>query len=346
MVMTPRRSCGQGWILAAAVLFLLGASLGFAVDIDGSIAPGEYSGELSLSGGDFVLRWSVEQDIAHFAVQARTAGWVSLGFDPVQAMDQADMVFGWVRDDGTAEALDAFSTGLFGPHPPDVELGGGHHVLAFAGSEQDGLTVFEFSRPLDSGDPWDKPLPLDRDIQVIWAYGDSDDYQAFHGHRGHATLRLGGSEQAASAAAGVPDSRLDVYRLLYPVHAILMGVAFVLLFFGMFLPRYFKGRRWWLKTHRRIGIAGGVIGVVGVSLAVYMISQSTRVHLRVVHSWIGLATILLLIYMPLLGHFMLKIRGNPGRSRRARAAHRWVGRVALIFMTATIVLGLFQAGIL
>jgi len=344
MSTTGNRSFGTGPALIAAVaMLLLGAALGFAVDIDGIIDQGEYPGELSLADGDFLLYWSVDRDTAYFGIQARASGWVSIGFDPVQAMDQADMIFGWVAEDGTAGALDTFSTGLFGPHPPDEELGGRDDILAFAGSEDDGLTVFEFSRLLDTGDPYDKPLSLEGEIDVIWAYSDSDDYRSFHGHRGHVILSLAAGEAAEIPAAG---SGLDLYRLLYPVHAILMGVSFVLLFVGMFLPRYFKGKKWWLKTHRRIGIAGGVIGVVGVGIAVYMISRSTRIHLRVVHSYLGLATILLMIYMPLLGHFMLRIRGNPARAKRARAVHRWVGRLTLALMAATIVLGLFQAGIL
>ena len=43
---------------------------------------------------------------------------------------------------------------------------------------------------------------------------------------------------------------------------------------------------------------------------------------------------------------MLKIRKAPARAKKARAVHRWIGRVTLLFMAATIVLGLLQAGIL
>jgi putative copper export protein len=114
----------------------------------------------------------------------------------------------------------------------------------------------------------------------------------------------------------------------------------------MFFPRYLKKKKWWLKTHRRIGISGTVFGVVGIAVAVYMITQTTGIHLRVPHTWIGLVTFILMIIMPLLGYFMLKIRKNPYRAKRTRAVHRWIGRITLLFMAATIVLGLFQAGIL
>ena len=178
-----------------------------------------------------------------------------------------------------------------------------------------------------------------------WATGTSDDYLDPHDRRGSVTLNLSGA--AAGAAAGEQGTgRRDLYGLLYPVHGVLMGVSFVLLFVGMFFPRYLKKKRWWLKIHRRIGISGTAIGAAGIALAVYMIFRTTGVHLRVLHSWIGLVTVVLMIFTPLLGHFMLKIRKVPRRAKRARAVHRWIGRVTLLLMAATIVLGLMQAGIL
>jgi len=249
------------------VLLILGsASSVSAVDIDGTIAEGEYANRLSLAAGDYLLYWEVDRDALHFAIQARTEGWVCLGIDPTQGMAEADM-----------------------------------------------------------------------------AYSGSDDYRDPHSRKGGATMRLsGGQSSVQSETVG----RRDLYALLYPVHAVLMATAFVLLFLGIFFPRYLKRKKWWLKMHRRIGIAGGTIGVAGVAMAVYMIFQTTRVHLQVLHSYVGLITIILIVFTPFLGHFMLKIRKAPGRAKRARAFHRWVGRVTLLFMAATIVLGLFQAGIL
>ena len=325
-------------------LLVLGSSAAVsAVDIDGTIAEGEYGNQLSLSTGDFLLYWELDKDTAHFGVQARAEGWVSLGIDPTQAMAEADMIFGWVEDGGKAGALDCYSTGLFGPHPPDEELGGGHHILSFAGSEQGGITTFEFSRALETGDAYDKALSQEEEHKIIWASGDSDNYLDPHNRRGSATISLTGRQASARRETG---GQRDLYALLYPVHGALMSTSFLLLLVGMFFPRYFKRKKWWLKIHRRIGIIGGVIGVVGVGMAVYMIAQTTQMHLRVLHSYIGGITIILLIFTPFLGHFMLKIRKVPSRAKQARAVHRWIGRVTLLFMAATIVLGLFQAGIL
>jgi hypothetical protein len=324
-------------------LLILGSSAAVsAVDIDGTITAGEYGNQLSFAAGDFLLYWELDRGTAHFGIQARTEGWVSLGIDPTQAMAEADMIFGWVEAGGSAGALDCYSTGLFGPHPPDEELGGRQDILSFAGSEQGGITTLEFTRPLDATDAYDKALPQDGEVKIIWASGDSDNYLDPHNRRGSATISLAGGQSAQAEGTAQP----DLYGWLYRIHGALMSTAFVLLFTGMFFPRYFKRRKWWLKTHRRIGITGGVIGVVGVGMAVYMIAQTTQMHLRVLHSYIGGITIILMIFTPFLGHFMLKIRKVPSRAKQARAVHRWIGRVTLLFMAATIVLGLFQAGIL
>ena len=330
------------------VLLLLGSAATIpAADIDGAITGGEYTGSLSQAGGEFLLYWEITADTAHFGIPARTPGWVCLGIEPTQVMAQADMIFGWVEADGTAGALDCYSTGLFGPHPPDEELGGQQHILSFAGTEQGGVTTFEFSRALETGDSYDKPLSGEGQYKIIWASSNSDDYLDPHNLRGSATISLGGGQAAAGQAAQSDGTgQIDLYALLYRVHGALMSTSFVLLFVGMFFPRYLKKKKWWLKTHRRIGISGAVIGAVGIGLATYMVSRTTGVHLRVPHSWVGLLTIILLIFTPFLGHFMLKIRKAPAKAKRARAVHRWIGRITLVFMAATIVLGLLQAGII
>jgi hypothetical protein len=346
MIPTGEKHFRAGWrrAAAAAVLSLGGVLSVSSADIDGDIADGEYTNRLSFDAGSYVLYWSLEQDTAFFGIQARTGGWVALGVDPREVMAEADMVFGSVDADGRVEALDCYSTGLFGPHPPDDELGGEQNILSFAGKQEGGFTTFEFSRPLTSGDPYDKPLSADKQIDIIWAYGNSDDVQQQHIRRGSGTLSSDAGAVQARAADPQPRGRL--HSLLVPVHALLMASSFVLLFAGMLFPRYFKRRRWWLKAHRRIGIAGSALGVAGVVVAGYMISRTTGVHLRVLHSVSGLATIVLMLISPFLGHFMLKIRKHPKRAKKVRAVHRWLGRATLLAMAVTIVLGLSQAGIL
>jgi hypothetical protein len=114
--------------------------------------------------------------------------------------------------------------------------------------------------------------------------------------------------------------------------------------FGMLVSRYMKKKRWWLKVHRPIGITGASLGVIGIVSAVIMVSVLSGIHLRVLHSYVGLFAILALIATPILGQSIFKVKKE--KKPTFRKSHRWFGRIALLLMLITIILGLFQAGIL
>lgn len=328
-----------------ALALIAGLALpAFAQMADGIIREGEYSNRLSLADGDFLLSWSFTGDTVHFGIQARTDGWVALGIEPEQAMGGADMTIGWADGSG-GQVLDTFATGPYGPHPRDVELGGSDDLLSAAAREADGFTTVEFSRKASASDRFDKPVDPTGPVSVIWAMGFSDDVGDPHAQRGQAVLEAGGGPGAAGAE-GLGSRGRDagsLYGLLLPIHGAAMSASFVLLAAGMLFPRFFKHRKWWLKIHRRVGVVGGILGVVGVGLATYTIARTTGVHLRLPHSWIGLVTVVLIVVTPVYGQLMLKIRKN---TKRLRAVHRWLGRVTLLCMAATIVLGLFVLGVL
>lgn len=315
---------------------LFSAKFLFGATTDGVIRDGEYPNQLILAGGSYTLYWKLEGDTAHFGIVAKTSGWVALGIDPEKSMQGADMIFGWVEAGSRVSVLDAFATGPFGPHPKDDELGGSQDVRVYGGREQDGVTVIEFERALRTKDKYDKPITPGSELKILWAYGKTDSINEIHDAKGSALLAAADLAQSTAAPT-------DFYTLLVPVHAVMRSTTFLLLFVGMFFPRYFKKKKWWLKTHRVIGIAGTVLALLGVGVAVFMIATTSKVHLRVVHAYFGLITILLMLYALILGSVMLKIRKN---AKLNRAIHRWVGRITLLGMLASIVLGLIQAGYL
>jgi hypothetical protein len=112
---------------------------------------------------------------------------------------------------------------------------------------------------------------------------------------------------------------------------------------GMFIARSRKKIRWWLKVHRPMGIAGAVTGVAGLVIASIMVASRSAVHLRVLHAWLGLITIIAIAATPIIGQAFLKLKKD---KKILRTTHRWMGRVSLALMLAVIILGLFQAGIL
>jgi len=103
-------------------------------------------------------------------------------------MKNADMVLGSVED-GEATVYDQFSTGDFGPHKADTELGGTDDILEFGGKEAGGYTIIEFKRALNTGDKYDHPLSKGAN-KIIWSYGSDDKSTIKHVNRGYGELDL------------------------------------------------------------------------------------------------------------------------------------------------------------
>ncbi len=96
---SPRILAG---LLATALLLLVALPIQAQspISIDGVIHEGEYSGSATYAGGSFVLHWRTMGDRLYLAMEAKTTGWVSVGLEPEGRMQGADMLFGWVHDDG------------------------------------------------------------------------------------------------------------------------------------------------------------------------------------------------------------------------------------------------------
>jgi hypothetical protein len=303
-------------------------------EIDGIIDKDEYPFKRVLDRGRYILFWHFGDKTVSFGISARTRGWVAVGFDPIFAMEDADMVFGWIDESGTAKVIDAHSVGRLGPHPPDEEQNGTFDVLEFAGSEKGGVTVIEFSRPLTAEDKNDKAIQPEGGNTIIWAYGKNDDFTNIHKKRGTATL------QARPSGA----LRKGLSTLL-AAHLTTMSLSFVLMAFGILIPRYMKKNRWWLKAHKAIGLVGACIGVAGVGTAIYMVSAGSGEHFRVLHSYFGLVTIIAIVVSPSVGYAFLKLKKKEYKLF-FKKVHPWIGRASLLLMLGTVVLGLFTAGIM
>lgn len=159
---------------------------------DGVIGANEYSRSLSLAEGKLEVYWRNDGEYLYMALKGKTTGWVAIGFEPSYAMKDADMVIGWVQDGGVV-VIDAYSTGTYGPHPPDTKLGGSDDILEKAGREENGYTVIEFKRKLNTGDKYDKVLTPGKTVKFIYAMADSDDFTAKHNiAKGYGELTLEG----------------------------------------------------------------------------------------------------------------------------------------------------------
>ena len=153
---------------------------------DGALGDMEYLGEMSY--GNYEIRWLSDDQYIYIGIRAKTTGWVAIGFDPTSGMKDADMVFGFLQG-GEIVISDQFSTGTFGPHSPDTELGGTDDILEAGGKEEGGFTIIEFKRALDTGDQYDKAL-AEGVIKIIWAYGPDDEITKKHAVRGDGEISI------------------------------------------------------------------------------------------------------------------------------------------------------------
>jgi hypothetical protein len=300
--------------------------------LDGIVTPDEYEFSASFSDGEFVLHWRVENDTIIMAMEGKTNGWIALGIEPSDRMKDADMIFGWVTDSGVAHILDCFSTGTLGPHPPDTELGGTSDILCYGGTEAVGKTTIEFKRLLTTGDTNDQIIPPEGEITIIWATGPNDDFEAQHEERGYGKLDIGTGEF----------EEIEIPKF-WIIHAAFMVVGFILMIIGITISKVFKKKKWWLKTHKMLGILGAVFSVAGLVMAFIMVSLGSGVHFRVPHAYFGILAIIFAILAPSLGLAQFKIKKNKAK---IRFAHRWVGRIAATLMLVNILIGLTLVGIL
>jgi hypothetical protein len=233
-------------------------------------------------------------------------------------MKDADMIFGWVDDDGNVSIIDCYSTGFFGPHPEDTDLGGTFDILAYGGSERGGWTTIEFERNITSTEKYDHSLPTNGFFKIIWGIGDKDEFHSLHTRFGKGTLNLATGESTGGEVTS-----------LWPYHAALMLTGFFLMGIGIVIARYLKKKKWRMKVHKIITVIGASFGIAGLVLGFIMVEQTTGVHFRILHGIIGTISVVTFIIIPTLGYLMFKIRG---KGKQMRSAHIWMGRLDVFLL--------------
>lgn len=318
-------------LLSIFLVVLLGASLLHGVEQDGVIKEGEYDTQYPLQEGAVKVYVKLEPPFISVGIVAPTKGWVGIGFDPISVMDQADMVIGWVDSGGNPHALDCFSTGLFGPHPPDTELGGTNDLVSFGGREEGGNTVVEFKRPLRTSDPYDKPIDPSKPLKIIWAYGETDNFDDMHTASGSAEINLG---------TGKATERKGGKFLLF--HILFMSASVVLMSIGVTIARFFRKKKWWLKVHRTLGILSALSTGVGLGSIILFVEYTGGKHFSVPHTWVGIVAVIGAFFVPMLGQAFLKLKW---RKQQLRIFHRWGGRVTVSLMGIAALMGLRLMGV-
>ena len=178
---------------------------------DGIVGPGEYSRSVLLqaparqgySGGELAVSWKNDKEHLYLALNGSTDAWLSIGFDPLEWMKNADIILASVQG-GKAVVLDEYCTGNYGPHIEDTMLGGSDDILEAGGSKSAGRTIIELKRRLDTGDRFDKAFSPGGAVSMIWALSSNPDISLKHNIAyGEGILSLTGGEAAADDGAAL-----------------------------------------------------------------------------------------------------------------------------------------------
>ena len=111
----------------------------------------------------YSAEWCTDSETIRFRVTSSALGWVALGFSDDQLMPNSDIIM--LTGEGPMQ--DAWALARAAP-PADASQDVTLHT-----STQDGQTVVEFSRPINTGD--ERDLSLDAERFLLWAVNQSDD---------------------------------------------------------------------------------------------------------------------------------------------------------------------------
>jgi len=131
-----------------------------------------------ITAKDITFEYKVEGANLSVKLTGPASGWLAVGFDPSDGMQDANIIMGYVKD-GQGFFRDDFGTGR-GSHQPDTELGGVDNIIDKSGKEENNITELSFKIPLNSGDAKDKELEVGKTYEVMLAQGKADDFTSFH----------------------------------------------------------------------------------------------------------------------------------------------------------------------
>ena len=141
-----------------------------------------------LKVGSISFWWEAQDGNLYVKLSAPTTGWVAVGIEPTRIMKDADMYIGYVN--GSEVVLEDQFADKLTMHHSDVSLGGKSNIISFSGKEENGVTTIEFTRPLNTGDSFDKVLVPGNEYNLIFAYGTRDNLTSLHREKGKARVRL------------------------------------------------------------------------------------------------------------------------------------------------------------
>jgi len=173
------RKLGLVLVLVAASVALHGWA---SPVVDGVATIDEYAYVYQDEAIGMTLRWEAVDDVMYMCMEAPGTGWLAVSFVPMDGAIYADTIIGYVNGDDQITYLSdqAAPNDSHFSHLDDTELGGEVSFISVSGREEEGRTIIEFSRLLDTGEDTDVAL-MDADLTTMLAFHpEADDHISYH----------------------------------------------------------------------------------------------------------------------------------------------------------------------
>ncbi len=221
--------------------------------------------------GQVTLHWSILGDTIVGELSFPSLGWVGIGWGE-DIFVESTAVTDWVV--GTLVVEDCWKSDSVSAPVLDTSLGGITNVEGSVFIDEPGRKVLRFSRPLSTGDVYDVAISTNANMRVSVAYSDSLDVSEV---RRETSLAARAVVVTKSYTLNFGTGVLLPYDNKYVVaHAVLMGVAFGILFvLGIAIGRYVPRRyALWFYLHVCCSVLGVAVVIAGFAVAVSMVARA------------------------------------------------------------------------
>lgn len=130
--------------------------------------------------------------------------------------------------------------------------------------------------------------------------------------------------------------------MVFFFHMVLMTLALLCFLTGVGTAVFFRKKRNWLKIHKNFNLAGFMALCVGAIMAFTFVAENNGKHLDGIHQIFGFTTFILTLVTLISGFYQFRAVNKVA----VRTTHRWSGRVSLLLIIITLILGLILASII
>lgn len=124
--------------------------------------------------------------------------------------------------------------------------------------------------------------------------------------------------------------------MFFTLHILFMAIAAMGVTAGVGTAVFFRKKKNWLKIHKFLNLLSIYVITAGFIMAFAYISGTGGKHFDGTHQITGFTAFSFSFITVFMGFYQFKAKNKPA----ARTVHRWLGRLSLSGLLATIIMGL------